>query len=64
MEASLVFREAWEKAKTWEGYVRRKEDFLEKQGGRRMERELGDGNSNDKNVRKKRKRKMNDPMDG
>lgn len=30
-EASLIFREFWEKAKNWEGYVRRKAEFLERQ---------------------------------
>ena len=27
-EASLIFREVWEKAKNWEGYVRRREELL------------------------------------
>lgn len=30
-EASQIFREAWERAKTWDGYVARKDAFLKKQ---------------------------------
>jgi hypothetical protein len=30
-EASLVFREVWERAKGWEGYVEKKERFLKEQ---------------------------------
>lgn len=30
-EASMIFREAWERAKGWEGYVTRKEAFLKTQ---------------------------------
>ena len=31
LEASLIFRAMWEKAKGWEGYVEKKERFLKEQ---------------------------------
>ncbi|KAL5411111.1 hypothetical protein PMIN06_005282 [Paraphaeosphaeria minitans] len=31
LEASMIFREVWEKAKTYEGYVEKKEMFLKEQ---------------------------------
>lgn len=64
MEASLVFKEAWEKAKTCEGYVRRKQEFLEKQNGQRIEQEPIDGEPNDRNMVRKRKRKLGDDAAG
>ena len=31
LEASMIFREVWEKAKAYEGYVKKKEMFLKEQ---------------------------------
>lgn len=49
-EASQIFREVWEKAKTWEGYMTRKEVFLEGQREWRRVRKADEGRG------KKRKR--------
>ena len=34
-EASRIFKKVWERAKNWDGYVRRKEDFLKTQRERK-----------------------------
>ena len=55
-QASLVFREVWEKAKNWEGYVRRKEQFLERQ--KEWKRAEGKHKGNAKKAEKREKRKL------
>ena len=60
VEASLVFKEVWEKAKNWEGYRRRKEEFLKKQKGRSREQKLVDGSAKDAKKRRKRQHEPDD----
>lgn len=60
LEASLVFRKAWEKAKTWEGYTRKKAAFLEKQAVPNRRQRLGEGNAKDA---KKRRKRNSEPED-
>ena len=42
-QASLIFRQFWEKAKNWDGYVRRKAEFLERQKEWEQNQKIGSG---------------------
>ncbi|KAK4690603.1 hypothetical protein P7C71_g6223, partial [Lecanoromycetidae sp. Uapishka_2] len=52
-EASAIFREVWERAKAWEGYLEMKEEFLRKQKGWDQEQSKGHRAENWKRKRKR-----------
>ena len=61
-EASLVFREVWEKAKDWEGYIKMKAEFLERQQRWKKEKKSDGGSWRD--AKNSRKRKFETEDDG
>ncbi len=56
-EVSAIFREVWERARGWEGYVEMRGVFLGRQREWDKERKKGDGDGSGDGTRRKRKRK-------
>ena len=56
-EASLIFREIWEKAKNWDGYMRRKDEFLAMQKDWKRDEKRKTGNDRVVHKGPKRNRK-------